>query len=199
MGLKTVVKVGGITNLSDARYCAGMGVGLLGFNIDPGNHDYVTPETFNEITGWISGIDLVVETNAVHLAALDNYTFSYIQVNSRSQLFEVNKNGSNAIFAVDINDYSLEDLVSLGNNTSDVVAYYLFEKMPEKLPEAMEMIESFANQYPVLLGFNINTDNLDNILNTTIKGIAMHGSSEDKPGMKTYDELADILEDLEEE
>jgi phosphoribosylanthranilate isomerase len=31
MPLKTFVKVGCITNLSDARYCAGMGVDMLGF------------------------------------------------------------------------------------------------------------------------------------------------------------------------
>ena len=198
MGLKTLVKVGGITNLSDARYCAGMGVGLLGFNIDPENIDYVTPETFNQIIGWISGIDLVVETNAVHQAELDNYTFSYIQVNSQSQLSEVTQKESKAILVIDINDYSLDDLISLGN-TSQAVSYYLFEKMPENIPEGMELIESFAKHYPVLLGFNINTDNVDDILKTTIKGIAMHGSSEDKPGMKSYDELADVLEYLEEE
>ena len=29
MPLKTFVKVGNITNLSDARYCAGMGVDML--------------------------------------------------------------------------------------------------------------------------------------------------------------------------
>ncbi len=31
MALKTIVKVGNITNLSDARYCAVMGVDMLGF------------------------------------------------------------------------------------------------------------------------------------------------------------------------
>ena len=199
MALKTVVKVGGITNLSDARYCAGMGVDLLGFNIDLENIDYVTPESFSEITGWVSGIKLVVETSAVQLADLDNYTFSFIQVNSQSQLSEVFEKGCNVILVVDINDYTLKDLLSLGRSTSEIVAYYLFENIPDSISTGMKVIESFAKQYPVLLGFNINSDNIDYILDTKIMGIAMHGSSEEKPGMKTYDELADVLEALEEE
>lgn len=34
MALKTFVKISGVNNLSDARYCAGMGVNQLGFNIE---------------------------------------------------------------------------------------------------------------------------------------------------------------------
>ena len=32
--LKTLIKVSNINNLSDARYCAGMGVEMLGFSMD---------------------------------------------------------------------------------------------------------------------------------------------------------------------
>jgi len=35
--------------------------------------------------------------------------------------------------------------------------------------------------------------------NTHIKGIALQGSSEDKPGLKNYDALASVLEKLEAE
>ena len=44
MSLQTFVKVGEITNLSDARYCAGMGVDLLGFNVVENTPGYVDSE-----------------------------------------------------------------------------------------------------------------------------------------------------------
>ena len=54
--LKTFVIVGEISNLSDARYCAGMGVDVLGFNINPVEETCVAPETLNEISGWVAGV-----------------------------------------------------------------------------------------------------------------------------------------------
>src|SRR5688572_33445133 len=61
MPLKTFVKVGCITNLSDARYCAGMGVDMLGFRVVEGQEDYIKPSQFQEIRGWISGPSVVAE------------------------------------------------------------------------------------------------------------------------------------------
>jgi phosphoribosylanthranilate isomerase len=53
MALKTKVKAGNITNLSDARYCAGMGVDWLGFPAD-----VVNPDTFKEITNWVTSLNM---------------------------------------------------------------------------------------------------------------------------------------------
>jgi phosphoribosylanthranilate isomerase len=61
MPLKTIVKVGNISNLSDARYCAGMGVDMLGFRVIDGLPGYIAPQAFQEIRGWISGPKVVAE------------------------------------------------------------------------------------------------------------------------------------------
>ena len=60
--LKTLVKVSSISNLSDARYCAGMGVDLLGFPIQD-----ITLEKFTEIRNWLAGVQIVGEFST-HLA-----------------------------------------------------------------------------------------------------------------------------------
>src|SRR5688572_15531110 len=61
MPLKTLVKVGNITNLSDARYCAGMGVDMLGFRVIEGQENFVAPKLFQEIRGWVAGPKVVAE------------------------------------------------------------------------------------------------------------------------------------------
>ena len=63
MSLVTKVKAANITNLSDARYCAGMGVDWIGFPLSQ-----VNPTVFSEITGWLSGPQWVVEFQT-HFAA----------------------------------------------------------------------------------------------------------------------------------
>ena len=41
MGLKTLVKVSEVNNLSDARYCAGMGVEMIGFSLDENHPKFI--------------------------------------------------------------------------------------------------------------------------------------------------------------
>ena len=53
--LKTKVKVSSIENLSDARYCAGMGVEWLGFPLA------MPVEKLEEIRNWLAGVQIVGE------------------------------------------------------------------------------------------------------------------------------------------
>ena len=61
MPLRTIVKVSHISNLSDARYCAGMGVEMIGFQVIPGVDNYISPEVCQDIRGWISGPKIIAE------------------------------------------------------------------------------------------------------------------------------------------
>ena len=42
--LSTIVKISQVTNLSDAGYCAGMGVEMIGFMIDEDSESYVSAQ-----------------------------------------------------------------------------------------------------------------------------------------------------------
>src|SRR5688572_188745 len=85
MPLKTLVRAGSITNLSDARYCAGMGVDWLGFNVIEGQDQYVSPKEFQDIRGWVSGPKIIAQiynipsTDAL-TAILDNYQPDFLEL-----------------------------------------------------------------------------------------------------------------------
>ena len=49
------LKICGITNLEDARYCAGAGADFLGFIQHPASPRYVEPGTAREIIEWVYG------------------------------------------------------------------------------------------------------------------------------------------------
>ena len=76
MSLKLKIKVGNITNLSDARYSAGMGVDWLGFRMDN-----IDPQTFREITGWVTGPRFVIEIHQPSdLNKAVDYTPDYLEI-----------------------------------------------------------------------------------------------------------------------
>ena len=85
MPLKTIVKVSRISNLSDARYCAGMGVDMLGFQVIPDVDGYITPELYQDIRGWISGPRITAElyglSDPAHLdKIIQQYAPDYIEL-----------------------------------------------------------------------------------------------------------------------
>ncbi|MGV3539700.1 MAG: N-(5'-phosphoribosyl)anthranilate isomerase, partial [Rufibacter sp.] len=77
MALSTIVLVNHINNLSDARYCAGMGVEMLGFSLQEGEPGYVSPEAFKEISGWVSGVKLVGQVEDLPVQDLEELLLSY--------------------------------------------------------------------------------------------------------------------------
>src|SRR3569832_1429917 len=86
MLLKTLVKISSVNNLSDARYCAGMGVAMMGFPLDTDHRHNLSHEQFKALTQWIRGVALIGELStddpAVIQQTLDQYAVDYLQLNA---------------------------------------------------------------------------------------------------------------------
>ena len=86
--LKTQVKVSSITNLSDARYCAGMGVDLLGFAIQE-----ISLEKFTEIRNWLAGVEIVGEFSTHDAeeikAKVAEYQPDYLEIDTKVNLVAI--------------------------------------------------------------------------------------------------------------
>lgn len=199
MTLKTMVKVGQITNLSNARYCAGMGVNMLGFVVDDGSEFFISPEQFREISGWVAGVEFVGEISGSQIPELTGYSFSYLQVSDRALPEIVHASGYACIFYINTDNYVPEHIAQMMEEQQKYVSYFLLEGLnPDILDDAeLERITTWAASYPVWLGSGITPHNLEKLLASGIRGIALYGGSESKPGFKDYDELTDILEALD--
>jgi phosphoribosylanthranilate isomerase len=191
MALKCRVKVGSISNLSDARYCAGMGVDLLGFQVNKERADYVSPEKFNEIKGWISGPSLALEVSPITQdnfnELLSTYEFEFLETDLQSAL-ELNTGNIQLIVKLDEN--STRDINQL--NSINNLAYLL-------APESMlNDIRALNTNHKILVASTGKAENdIKLSSNENTAGLALKGSLESKPGFKDYDHLADVLEALE--
>lgn len=203
MALKTFVKVGDVSNLSDARYSAGMGVNILGFSFDPASKLFVPSDQYIAITEWISGVDFAAEFDdctpeEIEQQLSEHGAVDYLQVAHHQLVPLLQKLQLPIILKIAID--RLKDSTELADilqRTNAQVAFFLIEHH-EADTAWMEEVLRLADQYPILLGFGIDTKHIDAIVEqSNLKGIALKGSEEIKPGYKSYDELADILEALE--
>jgi phosphoribosylanthranilate isomerase len=204
--LSTLVKISNVTNLSDARYCAGMGVDMLGFSVDEGSTSYITPKKFQELRGWIAGVKLVAETAESDvprlLSLLADYEVDALQVEDPSLLpFLKSELDKPLLLRINVDEHEADELDALMARSALDVSFFLLES-EENQPLSSEWIDylnRLGKDFPILLGFGL--DDEKEVLRVTesgqLQGIALRGSEEIRPGYKDFGTLMDILEALE--
>lgn len=192
MALKTFVLISSVNNLSDARYCAGMDVDLIGFSMEKDNKNYISPDVFKELTEWLSGVEFVGEFENANpeeiKETLKTYDTSFVKISNADWVEPL----KNAGFKVILSQHIDEPAPSA--NPDYLVLEGTDEVLDQDQINKIKQLET--NQ--VLIGFGVTDTNVEEVLaNTGAYGIALKGSDEIRPGYKDYDELADILEALE--
>ncbi len=202
MPLKTEVKVGNISNLSDARYCAGMGVQYLGFSIDGDAEHYVDQNTLKTIKEWIVGPIIVGEFSNLDTTDYDFSTLGeeldYIEISDPDSIGTAGKTGLPVIFRLDIDTVeSVREIEEILNNLKDGVQFFILDGSPGYKIKNKDIL-SLASLYKIMIGFEMDHQSIHSWIDETdIFGISLKGGTEIKPGFKDYDELADILEEIE--
>ncbi|WP_338876610.1 N-(5'-phosphoribosyl)anthranilate isomerase [Spirosoma sp. SC4-14] len=206
MALATLVKISNVTNLSDARYCAGMGVDMLGFSMDVDSVNYVEPKTFAEIKSWVAGVLIVGETVSTDpdeiSQMLDTYQPDLLQVDEAALLPYLGTLGKPLILRIDLSLVTLDELSTLIRTGATGADYILLEHNgPLHLDSDLKIVlQQLASRYPVLLGVGISANNVRELLaELPVQGIALSGGDEEQPGNKEFGELMDILEAIEED
>lgn len=202
MSLKTFVKINRITNLTDARYCAGMYANVIGFNLEGDSPNFVSPSQFGEITGWISGVEFAAEfknaTSGEILAALQQYQgITWVESERLESLLKLNVEGLNLIYKLQLENLGdLDELAEKAKNHP--FTFHLTSKEDTLTSDHFDLIHSLSSLGKVILGFGISTENVTQLTdNTSISGLALDSGDEIKPGLRDFDLLADILEALE--
>jgi phosphoribosylanthranilate isomerase len=191
MPLKTLVKVSKISNLSDARYCAGMGVEMLGFRVIPGKEDYINPELFQDIRGWISGPKVIAELYGVsntdeidfviQTYAPDYFELTYSEYKSFKQ-----------VLPLPCIVYLPVATVNAGSIDHDANVSYILVDEPTRCSH-------IATPYPVLIKITSPEKLNEKLAEGCFNGFVLDGPKELRPGVTNYEQLGGILEALEED
>jgi len=185
--LITKVKVGQVTNLSEARYCAGMGVDFLSFPISS-----IDPKTYQEITGWVAGPKFGIEVNPENISFTKEYKTDFIDVNIA--LIDNANKLDNLIVRLEVSEWVTKKsrlLLSKGN------ILYLELNITSLDEFALGIINEITEDFKILLKPSSQIE-IDKLLKLPVDGLSFNGNAETKPGLKEYP-LSEILEQLEAE
>ena len=206
--LTRTVKISNVTNLSDARYCAGMGVEMLGFSIDEDSPNYISPKKFEDICSWLSGVTLVAETAQtdpeIILQTLSQYPVHAVQVESPGLLNYLHGElDLLLILRISVDTYEAGEISAIIDRYDSDVTHFLLESDEDTQlsDEWMQIIGALSKEHSLLIGFGLENEGPVITLTELFPsiGIALRGSEEIRPGFKDFGSMMDILEALEEQ
>jgi len=191
MPLKTLVKVSHLSNLSDTRYCAGMGVEMLGFQVISGAEYYMAPTVFQDIRGWISGPRIIAELYGISrttdvTSIIQTYVPDYLELTFEE--YERFETSLSLPCIVSVSHAS--QIKTLANKR--IIQYIIAE-------ESVSRDEVCASRHPVLLKAASPEQLQQHLSEGCFKGLVLEAPRESRPGMTNYDQLGVMLEALEED
>ncbi len=206
MALLVPVMVRGINNLSDARYCAGMGADSLTFHLDPAFADHLTPAVLKELSGWVSGVQLVGEFDTLPIADINALVLECglhaVLLHRARPAQEMAQLTVPAFYLFEwVLDMLPEDVTRRFEDLAPHYLGFVLAAPPTPLPKPAEItrLTEQARRFPLWLGAGFAPVDLRAYIEQLRPaGIVLEGGHEIKPGLRDFDELEAVFEQLEE-
>lgn len=180
------------TNLSDARYAAGMGVEFIGFSINPTSNHFVTSEDVNAITNWLSGVSLIGDIGSSAVAHND-YKVDYLMTDNVDLVNQLDE----PILSLKLSSENVTEIEELLAQNASQTSFFILQAEANEIDTLRSVMADLNSRYDCYIATDFNDDNLKKVLGTSPKGIVLVGSHEEKPGLSNYDGIADVLELLD--
>jgi phosphoribosylanthranilate isomerase len=200
MASSTKIKLSPITNLSDARFAAAAGIEYMGFCFDPSSPDFLLPIKAREILEWTSGSHAIGEFGDQSIEEIselsDLLQMDVVLLNNSILPDELPQIAKPIIKAISLDDMGP---VELANELCAYAPYadaFQLNGTQAIAARKDELIEACA-QYKIVWNLPYTNENVLAILETYKPySLVILAASEEKTGMKEYDELNEMLEIL---
>lgn len=204
MSFLSNIKISNVTNLSDARYAAAVGINYIGFCFDSDSTNYIAPIKAKEMIDWITGSHIVAEFGNQSLDEIKDISellnVDVIELNNTILPDELPGLEKAIIKKIDLSVYTLAQLnteLQAYKNYCD--AFHLFTTLNNLAIPENDLINICAN-YKIIWGLPITNSSVLNIINGFKPyAINVSGGQEEKAGIKDFDELNDLLEVITQE
>lgn len=195
------IKLGNITNLSDARFAAAAGIEYMGFCFDTNNINYIPPVKAKQIIDWTSGCFVVAEfgnqTINEIMAITEMLNIDIVEINNNLLPTDLSEIDIPVLKKLDICLLTKESLaIEMAAFSDKVDAFHLFASNENISIEEFQLKEICANN-KIIWGLNTSSKTIKNIIETYHPyALNIVGGDEEKTGVKDFEELNDILEVL---
>lgn len=212
--LKIKIKASDITNLTDARYFAAKEVEWLCFNFNEQEESYIDPMKARAMFEWVQGPQILgVFGSHITSEEINFYTEGWglqaVQVDSEASINTI-KSIRNVPIIKDIAIQDLKDGSNIRQHLELFKPYveafqFSFDKSHiswEQLKGTSEafnlqVLKDLAQKFNIILSIDMDINILDEILDINFYGLNIKGGEEERVGVKSFDELDEILDALE--
>ncbi|GAB3866533.1 hypothetical protein GCM10028824_07250 [Hymenobacter segetis] len=188
----------GINNLSDARYCAGMGADKLTFILDPSLPGHLDTKSVKELAGWIAGVELIGEFD--HLSAHEINAIS-AECSLDAVLLRTPRTDEElAEIAPPVYIELAANSTALAKPLPASPVGFLLELPAAETPETLAALQHLSSQNPLWLGPGLQPDRARALATSLpLAGLVFPSGDEVKPGLRDFDQLEAVFEALETE
>jgi len=213
--LKTKIKASNISNLTDARYYAAWQVDWLGFDLRRGGENGLSLAEVKAMKDWIEGPISVGEMDLLDFdRAKEIITYlelEAIQVGMYTPVEQLQSLQDYTIIkeVVIEPDGNIDHLKTHLTEYFDVVSYFLldFERngitwqdLQQSTAFPIVDLKEICQRQQVLLSIHVTVTEVQHLLDSVQPyGLSVSGSEEEKVGVKSFDEVDELFEVLEEE
>ncbi len=186
------IKASQINNLTDARYFAALGVEWIGFKLDLSSDDRVEPALFHGIRSWIEGPKIVAEIGKTPIELFSQvYELDSFDLLQSSEKLE----GRDQIIP-----FKATDLASLNALLPSSIYLLDLEAITESdLYASVSDLESLNSRLNLIWPAPKENKHLKLLLEQIQPyGIEVKGGLEEKVGFKSFDELDEFFDTIEE-
>ena len=186
------IKASQINNLTDARYFAALGVEWIGFKLDLSSDDRVEPALFHGIRSWIEGPKIVAEIGKTPIELFSQvYELDSFDLLQSSEKLE----GRDQIIP-----FKAKDLASLDALLPSSIYLLDLEAIAESdLYASVSDLESLNSRLNLIWPAPKENKHLKLLLEQIQPyGIEVKGGLEEKVGFKSFDELDEFFDTIEE-
>lgn len=212
--LSTKIYAGPVTNLTDARYFAAWDVAWMSFNLSPDEDSFLPINQVQAIKEWVEGPAMVGEFNLhsaeeIQKLAVD-LQLDAIKVGMNTELDTLLELDTELPLFKEIivaKETTCEHLETLLSDFAPKTSYFILNFAQAgwtytELQEARELnwayLDKLSQHYPIIFNLGFGAEPiLDLLENSEAAGIQVTGGAEEKVGYKSFDELDEIFEALE--
>lgn len=206
--LKTLVKASNITNLTDARYFSALEVEWLGYHLEQGTETYIEPQNVIAIKEWVEGPKTVGEFGLQNAAtirqAVDVIGLDVVQVGhfvTLDQIIPLNGIPIIKEFVVDehMNKEAIREHLFMFNNYVEtfLLKGNLDWNVIKNDNSDRDFLKDICSKYQIIFDIKIQPADIESFLLTIHPyGLNVVGGEEEAIGVKSFDELDELFEQL---
>jgi phosphoribosylanthranilate isomerase len=195
----TKIKLNAINNLSDARYASAAGIHFGGFNFNTDHPRFITPIKAKEIIDWLSGIFIVGEFGNVSTQHINEVGYllnlDAVEIIITPSTVTLEGIDFSAFARIKTSQFTSNQLAQTLAKLYPSVACFVIETNAYELQILQSILEPYMDK--VFLDLDLKATEYTALCNAMKpEGVCLNAGDEEQPGIKDFDEIAEILDSL---